>query len=430
NTITEESFVSRKGSGGKGFKFSGNTTTAAVPVALTEVSTGAEVRVVTGLTELDRVLGGGVVCGATVLIGGDPGIGKSTLLLQISGMLAELNKKVLYVTGEESPRQIKLRAERLGYLSDGLIVFAETSVERVLSALSEVRPDFVVIDSVQTVYTEEIDSSPGSVSQVREVAAILTNATRALDIPLFLVGHVTKEGQIAGPRVLEHMVDTVLYLEGERGHQFRILRAVKNRYGSATEIGVFEMKEEGLTEVQNPSEVFLAERPEGASGSAVVSSLEGTRTILCEIQSLISPTLLGVPRRTAVGLDYNKVLLLSAVLEKKVGIVLAGHDIYIKVAGGLKLDEPACDLGIVASMVSNYLDKPIGAKTVVFGEVGLAGELRRVARAEERVMEAKRLGFKRCIMPRDNCKELKRVKGVSLIGVTMLSEAIEELFKE
>jgi DNA repair protein RadA/Sms len=404
------------------------------PVRLSSIASqaGVEERVGTGMGEVDRVLGGGLVAGSAVLVGGDPGIGKSTLLLQVSGALAARGRKVLYVTGEESARQLALRAARLKASSDRLYVYPETNAERIIDATSELKPDLVVVDSVQTVYTSDMESSPGTVSQVREAAGRLISATKPFDTALLLVGHVTKDGSIAGPRVLEHMVDTVLYLEGEPSHQFRILRAVKNRYGSAMEIGVFEMKEDGLEEVENPSEIFLADRPENASGSAVVSSVEGTRPILCEIQSLVSPTLFGVPRRTVVGVDYNKVLLLGAVLEKKAGIVLANHDIFIKVAGGLKLAEPAVDLGIVASMVSNHLDKPIGQGTVLFGEVGLAGEIRAVGRAGSRVAEAGRLGFKKCIMPEDNIAELKKskqAKGMELVGVKMLSNAIDEFFK-
>ncbi len=396
------------------------------PIAALDVS--EEQRVSTGMPELDRVLGGGLVRGSAVLIGGDPGIGKSTLLLQAMGRLAAGGHRVLYVSGEESMRQIRLRGERLGAVSDSLFVYSETSVERILETVKETSPSVLVIDSVQTVYSEAFESSPGSVGQVREVSARLISYAKTADVPVFLVGHVTKDGAIAGPKVLEHMVDTVLYFEGERGHPFRILRAVKNRFGSVMEIGVFEMKEAGLAEVANPSEIFLAERPEGASGSAVVSSLEGTRTILVEVQSLVCPTLFGVPRRTVVGVDYNKVMLIAAVLEKKAGISLANHDIFIKVAGGMRLEEPAIDLGILASITSNFLDKPIEPRTVIFGEVGLAGEVRAINQVEQRVKEAAKLGFTRSILPKDNLKGLKKTAGMGLTAVSTVKEAIEKFF--
>lgn len=406
-----------------------STSSAPQPIAL--LGTDAEQRISTRLPEFDRVLGGGLVSGSAVLIGGDPGIGKSTLLLQAMGSLAASGVRVLYVSGEESMRQIRMRGERLGALSDNLLVYSETSVEKILHTAKATAPGVLVIDSVQTIYSEAFESSPGSVGQVREVSARLITYAKSADVPLFLVGHVTKDGAIAGPKVLEHMVDTVLYFEGERGHPFRILRAVKNRFGSVMEIGVFEMKEGGLEEVKNPSEMFLAERPEGASGSAVVSSLEGTRTILVEVQSLVCPTLFGVPRRTVVGVDYNKVMLLAAVLEKKAGIALANHDIFLKVAGGMRLDEPAIDLGILASITSNFLDKPIEPRTVIFGEVGLAGEVRAINHVEQRVREAAKLGFTRCILPADNLKKLKKLKkiaDVELVGVSTVKEAIERFF--
>lgn len=400
------------------------------PEPITGLDMNEEDRTRTGIGELDRVLGGGLVPGSAILIGGDPGIGKSTILLQCMGALASAGTLVLYVTGEESKRQIRLRGERLGALSENLLVYSETSVERIIEAIREVKPGVVVIDSVQTVYTESLESSPGSVSQVREVSAELISTAKSLEIPLFLVGHVTKDGAIAGPKVLEHMVDTVLYFEGERGHPFRILRAVKNRFGSVMEIGVFEMKEQGLIEVSNPSEIFLAERPEGASGSVVVSSLEGTRTILVEVQSLVCPTLFGVPRRTIVGVDHNRVMLLAAVLEKKAGMALAGHDIFLKVAGGIRLDEPAIDLGIVASLASNYLDIAVESDTVVLGEVGLAGEVRGINQVEPRVKEASKLGFKRCVLPRDNLKGPGIKAGsMTLVGVASVKEAIDCLFE-
>jgi len=398
------------------------------PQPISELNITEEDRVRTGIAELDRVLGGGIVPGTAILIGGDPGIGKSTLLLQAMGALSGKGVKVLYVTGEESSRQIRLRGARLGAVSELLLVYPETSLERILEAVKQTNPGVIVIDSVQTIFSEALESSPGSVSQVREISGRLTGLAKTMEVPVFLVGHVTKDGAIAGPKVLEHMVDTVLYFEGERSHAFRILRAVKNRFGSVMEIGVFEMHEDGLREVANPSEVFLAERPEGASGSAVVSSLEGTRTILVEVQSLVCPTLFGVPRRTVVGVDYNKVMLLAAVLEKKAGIGLANHDIFIKVAGGLKLEEPAIDLGVMAAISSNYLDKPIEPSTVIFGEVGLAGEVRAISQVEPRIREAAKLGFKRCIMPKDNLKGLKKPGSIETVGVANVKEAIDKFF--
>ena len=401
---------------------------ASRPTPISALDISEDARVMTEIGELDRVLGGGIVPGSTILIGGDPGIGKSTLMLQAMGRFAGAGHRVLYVSGEESARQIRLRGERLGAVSDELVVFAETSVERILDEAALIKPDVLVIDSVQTMQSADIESSPGSLSQVRDSTARLIGYAKSAEVPLFLVGHVTKEGNIAGPKTLEHMVDTVLYFEGERGHPFRILRAAKNRFGSVMEIGIFEMGEGGLTEVLNPSEIFLAERPEGASGSAVVSSLEGTRTILVEVQSLVCPTAFGIPRRTVVGVDYNRVMLLAAVLEKKAGITLASHDIYIKVAGGIRLDEPAVDLGVIASISSNFLDKPIEPKTVIFGEVGLAGEVRGVNQAQPRVMEAAKLGFKSCILPKDNLKGLKRSTPMELVGVSTIKEAIERFF--
>ncbi|HXI09983.1 MAG TPA: DNA repair protein RadA [Thermodesulfobacteriota bacterium] len=422
NTFVEERVAPEKKKSAAG-GLSGST-----PLPISKLNMAEEDRVSTGLPELDRVLGGGLVPGSAVLIGGDPGIGKSTLLLQAMGRFASAGHRVLYVSGEESMRQIRLRGERLGALSEDLLVYSETSLENILSTIKDSAPGVVVIDSVQTVATDELESSPGSVSQVREVSARLISCVKKMEIPLFLVGHVTKDGSIAGPKVLEHMVDTVLYFEGERGHAFRILRAVKNRFGSVMEIGVFEMKESGLAEVRNPSEIFLAERPEGASGSAVVSSLEGTRTILVEVQSLVCPTLFGVPRRTVSGVDQNRVALLAAVLEKKAGVALANHDIFIKVAGGLRLDEPAIDLGVVASITSNFQDRPIEPDTVIFGEVGLAGEVRGVNQVEPRVKEAAKLGFKRCVLPKDNIKGLKRYGDMKLEGVATVVDAIGKFF--
>jgi DNA repair protein RadA/Sms len=422
NTIVEERVVNEKRKGVMVLSMGTG------PASITSLNAAEEDRVSSGMGELDRVLGGGMVLGSAVLVGGDPGIGKSTLLLQAMTTLAANGRKVLYVSGEESMRQIRLRGERLGPLTENLLAWSETNVERVVEEVKEARPAVVVIDSVQTLYTDYLDSSPGSVSQVREVAGRLISACKGLDIPLFLVGHVTKDGAIAGPKVLEHMVDTVLYFEGESSHIYRVLRAVKNRYGSVMEIGVFEMTDGGLREVLNPSEVFLAERPLDAAGSSVVPSLEGTRTILVEIQALVCPSLLGVPRRTVVGVDYNKVLLLAAVLEKKVGIGLANHDIFLKVAGGIRIDEPAVDLGILASIASNFFDKPVDPKTVIFGEVGLAGEVRAITQVAPRIREAEKLGFKRCVLPMDNLKAIGKA-ALELSGVSSVKEAINVLFK-
>lgn len=423
NSFLEEKVSAKAGGRNDGRSMGGGMP----PTPISTLSTAEEYRVKTRIGEFDRVLGGGMVPGSAVLIGGDPGIGKSTLLLQAFGGFAATGRKVLYVSGEESTRQIRLRGERLGVITEDLIVYSETSLERVLEAAGKIKPEAMVIDSVQTIYTSEIESAPGSLSQVKEVAARLITYAKNTDVPVFLVGHVTKDGYIAGPKILEHMVDTVIYFEGERGHLYRILRAVKNRFGSNMEIGIFEMKDNGLKEVANPSEIFLSERPLEASGSAVVASLEGTRTILVEVQSLVCPTIFGIPRRTVVGVDYNRVMLLAAVLEKKAGVALANHDIFIKVAGGIRLDEPAVDLGIIASVASNFLDKPVESKTVIIGEVGLAGEVRAVAQAEPRVKEAGKLGFKRCILPKDNLKGLK-CRGIELIGVDTIKEALQRFF--
>jgi DNA repair protein RadA/Sms len=386
---------------------------------------------VTGIGELDRVLGGGIVAGSVVLIGGDPGIGKSTLVLQMLRQVSELRGRALYVSGEESPAQIKMRAQRLGVKADNLYILAETSLDEITRAADELQPQALVVDSVQTVFTSELPSAPGSVGQVREVSGRLMLYAKRTGIPTFLIGHVTKDGAIAGPRVLEHIVDTVLYFEGDRGHAFRILRAVKNRFGSTNEIGVFEMKESGLAEVANPSELFLAERPKDATGSVVVSSLEGTRPILAELQALVTPTKMTMPRRTSIGVDYNRVSLLIAVLEKRVGMHLMGMDVFVNVVGGLKIDEPAVDLGIIAAVASSFREKPIDADTVVMGEVGLAGEVRAISQAELRLKDAAKLGFTRCVLPAANVEKLDKAAGLGkmqLLGVRTVDEAMERLF--
>lgn len=397
---------------------------------ITSIETEHEPRVTTKMKELNRVLGGGVVPGSLILIGGDPGIGKSTLLLQVSAQLADVNQKVLYISGEESIKQTKLRADRLNVSSPELYIYAETNLESIHHTIEDISPDFVVVDSIQTVYHPEVTSAPGSVSQVRECTAELMRIGKTKGIAIFIVGHVTKEGAIAGPRLLEHMVDTVLYFEGERHHTYRILRAVKNRFGSTNEMGIFEMKELGLEEVENPSEIFLEERSKGASGSTVVASMEGTRPVLVEIQALISPTSYGNPRRMATGIDHNRVSLLMAVLEKRVGLLLQNQDAYLKVAGGVKLDEPAIDLSVAVSIASSFRDKPTRATDCIIGEVGLTGEVRRVSRIEQRVQEAAKLGFERVILPANNIGGWKAPEGIQLIGVKTVGDALKHAFSE
>ena len=393
------------------------------PVAINEVTANDEERITTGFTELDRVLGGGIVPGALILVGGDPGIGKSTLLLQVCRNMSGAGKNILYISGEESLKQIKLRANRMGKFSDNLKLLAETSLDSIESVITEVKPDAVVIDSIQTIFREDISSAPGSVSQVRESTNTLMQIAKGNTIPVFIVGHVTKEGVVAGPRVLEHMVDTVLYFEGDRHAAYRIIRGVKNRFGSTNEIGVFEMREDGLKQVLNPSEFMLSGRPEDASGSVVACLMEGTRPILVEVQALISHTNFGMPRRTSVGTDYNKVNLLMAVIEKKMGIQMGDYDAYVNIAGGMKITEPALDLALVMALISSYKNRPLDSKTIVFGEVGLAGEVRAVSQAQQRVMEAKKLGFKRCIMPGVSVGNLKNTEGIELVGVRNINEA-------
>lgn len=397
------------------------------PLPLSSITGGYAQRTSTGIRELDRVLGGGVVKGSVVLVGGDPGIGKSTLLLQALLGLSKKYGKVLYVSGEESPEQIKLRAERLSIDSDEIILLSETSLEGIIDTASKLSPKAMVVDSIQTVYIEELLSAPGSVSQVRECASKLMLFAKRSDIPVFLVGHVTKEGAIAGPRVLEHIVDTVLYFEGDRGHAYRILRTVKNRFGSTNEIGVFEMSDAGLMEVENPSELFLLERPLNVSGSTVVASLEGTRPLLVEIQSLVSQTNFGMPRRTAIGVDFNRVNLLVAVLEKKAGLYLGGMDIFVNVVGGIRIIEPAVDLGVITAIASSLKDISIDPKTFVFGEVGLSGEIRAVTQAEVRIREASKIGFKRVIMPLGNSEKIRDALGLEIIGVKNVEGTLEAL---
>ena len=392
-------------------------------VPLTEVTADDDTRSETGIKELDRVLGGGIVPGSLVLVGGDPGIGKSTLLLQVCQRMAQM-KKILYSSGEESQAQIKLRANRMGNFTSGLLLLCETNLGIIRSVIEKERPELVVIDSIQTMYSEDVTSAPGSVSQVRESTNVFMQLAKGLCIPIFIVGHVTKEGTVAGPRVLEHMVDTVLYFEGDRHASYRILRAVKNRFGSTNEIGVFEMRQSGLVEVENPSEYMLSGKPENASGSVVACSMEGTRPILLEIQALVCRTNFGMPRRTAAGTDYNRVNLLMAVLEKRLGMSLGNCDAYVNIAGGIKMNEPAIDLGIVMALVSSYRNRPIDEKTIVFGEVGLSGEVRAVNMPEQRVAEAKKLGFETCILPEVSLKMVKEIQGIRLVGVKTVNEAV------
>ena len=409
--------------------FAGKAAVASAEViAVSAIDSQNESRILTGIKELDRVLGGGLVQGTLILIGGDPGIGKSTLMLQALHGLSQEGQKVLYVSGEESVRQLGLRSKRLSTLSADILAVSEIEIDAILAIVEKIQPGVIVIDSIQTMYSANLTSAPGSVSQVRETAMRLMLMAKHKGIPTFLVGHVTKDGAIAGPRLLEHMVDTVLYFEGDRNHVFRILRAVKNRFGSTNEIGVFEMKENGLNEVANPSAIFLSERPEASPGSVVTSSMEGTRPILVELQALASSTNLGTPRRTILGLDQNRVALLVAVMEKKLGMHLLGHDIFMNVAGGVRIDEPGVDLGIVSAIASSFLDQPIMEGTAVVGEVGLTGEVRAVGQIETRAAEMKKMGFTRCLVPRNNLERMAVVKGFDLIGVRNISEAMETLF--
>ena len=398
------------------------------PVPITEISAEEKGRFQIGIGEFDRVLGGGIVFGSMVLVGGDPGIGKSTLLLQVMHRLASSGRKVLYVSGEESLQQTKMRAERLGVSSDQLFVVSETSIEKILQHIQKLSPSTVVVDSIQTIYSSDLTTPPGSIGQVREASSRLLYLAKHLSIPIFLIGHVTKEGFIAGPKVLEHMVDTVLYIEGEANHSFRILRAVKNRFGSTNEIGVFEMKDSGLVEVLSPSEFFLSERAQPASGSVIVPSLEGSRPILVELQSLVVSTNFGIPRRTAQGIDANRISLLVAVMEKRLGFHLFSHDIFVNIVGGMRIEEPGADLGVIAAIASSFRDKLIDPEMVVFGEVGLGGEVRGISQSEVRVKEAARLGFKRCLLPKQNQEKIKGMKNIELIGVRTVQEAMAILF--
>ncbi|EMB73953.1 TPA: DNA repair protein RadA [Streptococcus mutans] len=397
------------------------------PVKLNQVTSSQATRVKTNMEEFNRVLGGGVVPGSLVLIGGDPGIGKSTLLLQVSTQLANKGT-VFYVSGEESAEQIKLRSERLGDIDNEFYLYAETNMQSIRAEIEKIQPDFLIIDSIQTVMSPEISSVQGSVSQVREVTAELMQLAKTNNIATFIVGHVTKEGTLAGPRMLEHMVDTVLYFEGERQHTFRILRAVKNRFGSTNEIGIFEMRSGGLVEVLNPSQVFLEERLDGATGSAIVVTMEGTRPILAEVQALVTPTVFGNAKRTTTGLDFNRVSLIMAVLEKRCGLLLQNQDAYLKSAGGVRLDEPAIDLAVAVAIASSYKEKPTIPQECYIGEIGLTGEIRRVNRIEQRLNEASKLGFTKIFVPKNCLSGLTIPQGIQVIGVTTVSEVLKKVF--
>lgn len=424
NTFVEE--AADRGAGKKSSKRKGEELK---PIPLSKVEMADQQRIPTGLAELDRVLGGGMVPGSLVLVGGDPGIGKSTLLLQVCRNLAAGGRNILYISGEESMQQIKIRARRIGTFADTLTLLCETNLSDVESVVRRQKPEVVIIDSIQTMYSEQISSAPGSVSQVRQATSVFMQIAKQLDITIFVVGHVTKEGVVAGPRVLEHMVDTVLYFEGDRHAAYRILRGVKNRFGSTNEIGVFEMCEKGLAEVKNPSEYMLNGKPAGASGSIVTCSIEGTRPILLEIQALVCRTSFGLPRRTAAGADLNRVNLLMAVLEKRAGIPLSSCDAYINIAGGIRMNEPAIDLGLVLAIVSSYREVPVRDKTVCFGEVGLSGEVRAVSMAQQRIQEAKKLGFEECILPKVCLTDNIKTDGIRLVGVANTVEAISYILR-
>ncbi len=395
------------------------------PVSLSKITMNEEDKLQTHIEEMDRVLGGGIVTGSLTLLGGDPGIGKSTLLLQVCKNLSDDNHKVLYISGEESLKQIKIRANRIGAFKDSLQLLCEMDLDIIADTIRQMGPEVVIIDSIQTMYSEEVSASPGSVSQVRESTSKLLQIAKGLEVSIFIVGHVTKEGAVAGPRILEHMVDTVLYFEGDRHASYRILRGVKNRFGSTNEIGVFEMRQEGLAEVKNPSEFMLNGKPEGACGSVVSCSMEGTRPILLEIQSLVCQSSFGIPRRQATGTDFNRINLLMAVLEKRVGLQMSNCDAYVNIAGGIKIMEPALDLGIVMAIVSSYKNRPIGEKVAVFGEVGLSGEVRAVSMAEQRLQEVKKLGFTTCILPQSCVDLTKGIKGIKISGVKSVHDAID-----
>ena len=425
NTFVEE--VVDKKSAGTLAKQKATASEAKV-LPLSQIEMTYDKRVSTDMKELDRVLGGGIVQGSMVLVGGDPGIGKSTLLLQVCRNLSEHNIKVLYISGEESLQQIKIRAERIGNFGDSLKLLCETNLDTIKAVIDREKPQIVIIDSIQTMYNEEVSSAPGSVSQVRESTGILLQLAKGLGISIFIVGHVTKEGTVAGPRVLEHMVDTVLYFEGDRHASYRILRGVKNRFGSTNEIGVFEMRETGLAEVKNPSEYMLNGRPENASGSVVACTMEGTRPLLIELQALVCHSNFGIPRRQTTGTDFNRVNLLMAVLEKRSGVQLSSCDAYVNITGGIKIQEPAIDLGIVLAILSSFRNKALNPKLVAFGEVGLSGEVRAVSMAKQRVAEAEKLGFEECVVPLVSLEECKKGSKIRVIGVSSVQDAVDKVF--
>ena len=424
NSLLEEKLLtSRKGGARNGFKLREVTA-----IAFTEIEPQDDRRLPSGVTEFDRVLGGGIVPGTLVLIGGDPGIGKSTLLLQVADKLSDAGTVVLYVSGEESERQIKLRGERLAVTAKNVFLLPETNLENIFHEIERLKPGAVIVDSIQTVFSSAIESAPGSVSQVREVAHQFLLLAKNRGLPVFLIGHITKEGSIAGPKALEHIVDTVLYFEGERHHNHRIVRAVKNRYGAANEVGVFEMTGRGLMPVANPSQMFLQERPQNVAGSIVTACMEGTRPLLVEIQALVSGNKYGTGRRMTQGLDQNRVALMIAMLEKRSGMQLTGDDVFVNIAGGLEVDEPAADLGVVTAIASSFKNMTIDPHTAVFGEVGLTGEVRGAMQASVRAREAQALGFKKIVMPASNVPGLERLLGVRVVGVKSVDEALEELF--
>ena len=394
------------------------------PLNINSIETIKEQRFSTCINELDRVLGGGVVKGSLVLVGGDPGIGKSTLLIQVSSNVANSGKKVLYISGEESASQIKMRAQRLGIQSDNLYIFAENNLSIIEAHLESVNPDLIILDSIQTVFSPEITSAPGTVSQIKEGTSRFMKISKKMGISTFVVGHVTKEGSLAGPKVLEHMVDTVLYFEGERFNTYRLIRAVKNRFGSTNELGVFEMKEEGLVELENPSKILISEKPKDVAGSVIISTVEGTRPMLLELQALASPTSFGIPKRTATGVDYNRVSLLMAVLEKRVGMQIQNQDVYINVVGGIKINEPSIDLGIIMAIASSFRNIPIDGNVAITGEVGLTGEVRAVSFIEKRISECKKLGFTKIVIPKSNYESVKDIKGIDICPVDSVRQAI------
>src|SRR6266700_922201 len=424
NSLVEERVVTtKKGAGRNSFRLR-----EARAVAYSEIESQDDVRIPSGVTEFDRVLGGGIVPGTLVLLGGDPGIGKSTLLLQVADKLSATGPSVLYVSGEESERQIKLRGERLGIEAPNLYILPETNLENIFHEVERLKPAAIIIDSIQTVFSALIESAPGSVSQVREVAHQFLMLAKNRTIPVFLIGHITKDGSIAGPKTLEHIVDTVLYFEGERHHNHRIVRATKNRFGAANEVGVFEMTGSGLVPVANPSQMFLQERPENVAGSVVTACMEGTRPLLVEIQALVSSTRYGTGRRMTQGVDQNRVALLIAMLEKRAGLQLLGDDVFVNIAGGLEVDEPAADLGVVAAIASSFKNAPVDPHTAVFGEIGLTGEVRGAMQPSVRAKEVQALGFKKIVMPSSNSAGLERMLGVRVVGVRSVEEALAELF--